>query len=139
MISVTNLGKAWGGDTLFEGVSMQLNAGSRYGLVGANGSGKSTFLRIRSCEDIASDGAVNIPKRARLGVLKQDHFQYEETKILEVAMMGRHDVWEAIAEREKLLSHSDDEEFNADRYAEVEEYILSNDGYTLEAKAGEIL
>jgi ATPase subunit of ABC transporter with duplicated ATPase domains len=139
MISVTNLGKAWGGDTLFEGVSLQLNAGSRYGLVGANGSGKSTFLRILSGEEIASDGSVNIPKRARLGVLKQDHFQYEETPILEVAMMGRHDVWEAIAEREKLLSHSDDEEFNADRYAEVEEFILSNDGYTLEAKAGEIL
>jgi len=139
MISVTNLGKAWGGDTLFEGVSLQLNAGSRYGLVGANGSGKSTFLRILSGEEIASEGNVNIPKRARLGVLKQDHFQYEETTILEVAMMGRHDVWEAIAEREKLLTHADDEEFNSDRYAEVEEYILSNDGYTLEAKAGEIL
>ena len=139
MISVTNLGKAWGGDTLFEGVSLQLNAGSRYGLVGANGSGKSTFLRILAGEEIASGGTVNIPKRARLGVLKQDHFQYEETPILEVAMMGRHDVWEAIAERERILSHADDEEFDTDRYAEVEEYILSNDGYSLEAKAGEIL
>ena len=139
MISVTNLAKAWGGDTLFEGVSLQLNAGSRYGLVGANGSGKSTFLKILAGEELASDGQINIPKRARLGVLRQDHFQYETTPILEVAMMGRHDVWEALAERERLLSHSDDEEFDTDRYADVEDFILRNDGYALEARAGEIL
>jgi len=139
MISVSNLAKAWGGDTLFEGVSLQLNAGSRYGLVGANGSGKSTFLKILAGNEVASDGEINMPRRARLGVLKQDHFEYEEVPILEVAMMGRHDVWEAIAERERLLSHADDEEFDTDRYAEVEDFILRNDGYTLEAKAGEIL
>jgi ATPase subunit of ABC transporter with duplicated ATPase domains len=139
MIAVSNLTKAWGADTLFEGVSLQLNAGSRYGLVGANGSGKSTFLRILAGQEIASDGQINIPRRARLGVLEQDHFRYEETPILEVAMMGRHDVWEAIAERERLLSHAEDEEFDTDRYAEVEDFILRNDGYALEARAGEIL
>jgi ATPase subunit of ABC transporter with duplicated ATPase domains len=139
VISVTNLTKAWGADTLFAGVSMQLNAGSRYGLVGANGSGKSTFLRILTGQELASEGEINIPRRARIGFLKQDHFQYETTPILEVAMMGRHDVWEAIEERERLLSHADDEEFDADRYGEVEDFILRNDGYALEAKAGEIL
>ena len=139
MISVTNLTKAWGGDTLFEGVSLQLNAGCRYGLVGANGSGKSTFLRILAGEELPSDGQINLPRRARLGVLRQDHFQYEETSILEVAMMGRHDVWEALVERERLLSHADDQEFDTDRYAEVEDFILRSDGYALEAKAGEIL
>jgi len=139
MISVSNLNKAWGADTLFSGVSLQLNAGSRYGLVGANGSGKSTLLRILAGEELASEGTVNMPRRARLGVLKQDHFQYETTPILEVAMMGRHDVWEALVEREALLSHSDDEEFDADRYGEVEDSILRNDGYALEARAGEIL
>ncbi len=139
MISVSNLTKAWGADTLFEGVSLQLNAGSRYGLVGANGSGKSTFLRILAGEELPSDGEVNLPRRARLGVLRQDHFRYEQTPILEVAMMGRHDVWEAIVERERLLSHADDEEFDTDRYAEVEDFILRHDGYALEARAGEIL
>ncbi len=139
MISVSNLTKAWGADTLFEGVSLQLNAGSRYGLVGANGSGKSTFLRILAGEELPSDGTVNVPKRARFGVLKQDHFRYEATPILEVAMMGRHDVWQAIEERERLLSHADDQEFDTERYAEVEDYILRNDGYALEARAGEIL
>ncbi len=139
MISVTNLAKAWGGDCLFEGVSLQLNAGSRYGLVGANGSGKSTFLKILAGEEIASDGQINIPRRARLGVLKQDHFQYENDPILEVAMMGRHDVWEALTERERLLTHADDQEFDTERYADVEDFILRNDGYALEARAGEIL
>ena len=139
MISVSNLGKAWGGETLFEGVSLQLNEGCRYGLVGANGSGKSTFVRILAGQEPASDGQVNIPRRARLGVLKQDHFEYEEIPILEVAMMGRADVWQALAERERLLSHSDDQEFDTERYAEVEDYILRNDGYALEARAGEIL
>jgi len=139
VISVSNLTKAWGADTLFEGVSLQLNAGSRYGLVGANGSGKSTFLKILAGEELASDGTINLPRRARLGVLKQDHFQYEKTPILEVAMMGRHDVWEAIEERDRLLAHAEDEEFDADRYGELEDFILRNDGYSLEAKAGEIL
>ncbi len=139
MISVTNLTKAWGADTLFEDVSLQLNDGCRYGLVGANGSGKSTFLRILAGEEIASDGEINIPKRARVGFLKQDHFRYEDTPILDVAMMGKHDVWAALAEREKLLAHSDDEEFDTERYAEVEDFILRSDGYSLEARAGEVL
>jgi ATPase subunit of ABC transporter with duplicated ATPase domains len=142
MISVSNLTKAWGADTLFEGVSLQLNAGSRYGLVGANGSGKSTFLRILAGEEVPSDGTVNLPRRARLGVLRQDHFRYEETPILEVAMMGRHELWEALVERDRLLSHADhdpDSEFDAERYGEVEDFILRNDGYALEAQAAEIL
>ena len=81
MISITNLAKAFGGDTLFEGASFQLNAGSRYGLVGANGSGKSTFLKILSGDEVASDGIINMPRRARMGVLEQDHFQYEDVAI----------------------------------------------------------
>jgi ATPase subunit of ABC transporter with duplicated ATPase domains len=60
--------QSFGADTLFAGVSLQLNAGSRYGLVGANGSGKSTFLKILAGEELASDGTVNMPRRARLGV-----------------------------------------------------------------------
>jgi len=139
VISVSNLSKAWGADTLFAGVSLQLNAGSRYGLVGANGSGKSTFLRILAGEELVSDGTVNIPRRARLGVLRQDHFQYEETSILEVAMMGKRDVWEALTERDRLLAHGADEEFDTARYADLEDFILRHDGYALEARAGEIL
>jgi ATPase subunit of ABC transporter with duplicated ATPase domains len=72
MIAVSDLAKHYGPQTLFEGVSLQFNPGNRYGLVGANGSGKSTFLRILAGEEPPSDGTVAIPKRLRLGVLTQD-------------------------------------------------------------------
>jgi len=138
MIAVSDLGKSFGPQTLFEGVSIQFNPGNRYGLVGANGSGKSTFLKILAGEELASEGAVSMAKRLKLGVLKQDHFRYEHMPILEVAMMGSHDVWEAMVEKERLLADAE-REFDADRYAEVEDLILRNDGYTLEARAGEVL
>jgi ATPase subunit of ABC transporter with duplicated ATPase domains len=82
MIAISNLAKHFGDQTLFEGVSLQFNPGQRYGIVGANGSGKSTFLKILSGEESPSQGEVSTPRRARLGVLEQDHFQYEDTRIL---------------------------------------------------------
>jgi ATPase subunit of ABC transporter with duplicated ATPase domains len=138
MIAISDLGKSFGPQTLFEGASIQFNPGSRYGLVGANGSGKSTLLRILAGEEPPSEGMVSMPKRLKLGVLKQDHFRYEQMSILEVAMMGNHEVWEAIVEKERLLAEAD-RHFDAERYAELEDTILRHDGYTLEARAGEIL
>ncbi|HEV7516181.1 MAG TPA: ABC-F family ATP-binding cassette domain-containing protein [Thermoanaerobaculia bacterium] len=138
MIAVSDLGKSFGPQTLFEGVSIQFIPGNRYGLVGANGSGKSTLLRILSGEDQPSEGTVAMPKRLKLGVLKQDHFRYEHMPILEVAMMGNHEVWEAIEEKERLLANAD-QHFDADRYADLEDTILRHDGYSLEAKAGAVL
>jgi ATPase subunit of ABC transporter with duplicated ATPase domains len=138
MIAVSDLSKNFGPQTLFEGVSIQFNPGNCYGLVGANGSGKSTLLKILSGEELASGGTIAMPKRLKLGVLKQDHFRYEPMPILEVAMMGNHEVWEAMVEKERLLAEAETE-FDSDRYAEVEDLILRHDGYTLEARAGEVL
>jgi ATPase subunit of ABC transporter with duplicated ATPase domains len=136
MIAVSGLAKAYGGQTLFEDVSLQFNPGERYGVVGANGSGKSTFLRILAGDEIPSDGAVAIPKKARVGVLRQDHFQYEEVPIVHVVMMGHQTLWPAIQEKEALLERAD---FDGERYAELEDIILAHDGYALESRAGEIL
>ena len=138
MISVSGLGKHYGDQTLFEGASLRFNPGQRYGIVGANGCGKSTFLRIVSGQDSASEGAVSVPKRISMGVLKQDHFEFEETRILDVVMMGKRKVWEAMAEKETILANAENE-FDSERYAELEDIILQGDGYTLEARAGEIL
>jgi ATPase subunit of ABC transporter with duplicated ATPase domains len=138
MISVSDLAKSFGPQTLFAGVSFQLNPGNRYGLVGANGSGKSTFLRILSGEEPPSAGQLSIPKRLKLGVLRQDHFRFDTMPILEVAMMGHAEVWQAMIEKEELLSRAH-ESFDGERYAELEDIILSRDGYQLEARAGEIL
>jgi len=138
MISVSGLGKHYGDQTLFEGASLQFNAGERYGVVGANGSGKSTLLKIISQRASASEGEVNVPKRVSLGVLTQDHFEYEETRILDVVMMGNRDLWLAMSEKEAILARAE-ESFDGDRYAELEDLILQGDGYTFEARAGEIL
>ncbi len=138
MIALSNLGKHFGDQTLFEAVSIQFNPGERYGIVGANGCGKSTLIRILSQQDSPSEGEISMPKRIKLGVLKQDHFQYEEARILDVVMMGHGVLWDAMTEKEAILARAE-ENFDADRYSELEDVILQNDGYTLEARAGEIL
>mgnify|MGYP003301398158 CR=1 FL=1 len=117
---------------------MQFNRGERYGIVGANGCGKSTLLKILTGEESASDGDLSIPKRAVLGVLEQDHFQYEEDRIVDVVMMGNAPLWKAMVEKEEILANAEDH-FDGDRYAELEDVIVQHDGYGLEARAGEIL
>ncbi len=138
MISVSGLAKAYGAQTLFTEAAFQLNPGERYGLVGANGSGKSTLLRILAGDELPTDGTVSIPKRLALGVLRQDRFVYEEESILEVVLMGNRELWEAMVEKEALLARAEDS-FDADRYSELEEIVLKHDGYTVEARAAEVL
>ncbi|HET7541796.1 MAG TPA: ABC-F family ATP-binding cassette domain-containing protein [Polyangiaceae bacterium] len=135
MIRTTDLGKAYGARVLFEGVSLELNEGSRYGLVGANGSGKTTFIRVVSGDEPATSGTVYIPKRARVGVLRQDHFLDDQALILHVAMMGDQLVWNALEERNRIVDHGGD----GSKLAELEELLITHDGYTLEARATEIL
>jgi ATPase subunit of ABC transporter with duplicated ATPase domains len=138
MISISNLSKHYGDRTLFAGATLQFNPGERYGIVGANGSGKSTLLRILAREESASGGDIATPRRARIGVLKQDHFQYEDTRILDVVMMGNAALWSAMREKERILADAE-RHFDGDRYAELEDVILRGDGYALESRAGEIL
>ena len=138
MIAISDLGKSYGSQTLFDEVNFQLKPGCRYGLVGANGSGKSTLLRIITGEEEPSVGAVSMPKRLRLGILEQDHFLYEDTPILDVTMMGHRELWNALAEKDRILEAST-EFFDGERYSEVEDLIVSLDGYSFEARSGEIL
>jgi ATPase subunit of ABC transporter with duplicated ATPase domains len=135
MIRTTDLGKAYGARVLFEGVSLELNEGSRYGLVGANGSGKTTFIRVVSGDEQATSGTVHIPKRARVGVLRQDHFLDDQALILHIAMMGDTLVWKALQQRNEIIDHGGD----ASNLAELEEVLSTHDGYTLEARATAIL
>ena len=138
MITVSNLGKSFGAQSLFEGVSLQLSEGCRYGLVGANGSGKSTFLRILAGETAPSGGSVSIPRRARVGLLRQDHFEYEEVSVLDVVLMGNPELWQALQAKEEVLARAADH-FDADRYAAAEDVVMRFDGYSAEARAAEIL
>jgi len=136
VIGISNLSKSFGSQTLFEGVTLQLNAGSRYGLVGANGSGKTTLLKILSGAEPASGGEVQFAKNARIGVLRQDRFESDNQIILDVAMMGDEVVHRALAEQDALASdgHPDPE-----RIAEIDEILRAHDGYTLESRAAQVL
>ncbi|HIC15360.1 MAG TPA: ABC-F family ATP-binding cassette domain-containing protein, partial [Gemmatimonadetes bacterium] len=129
MLSISKLAKTFGDRTLFANASFQLNAGERYGLVGANGSGKTTLLNILAGSVDPTEGQVSIPKLLRLGVLKQDHFLYEKEEILAVALMGNVELWEAMVEKERILAHPE-EEFDAERFSIVEETVQRLDGYT---------
>jgi ATPase subunit of ABC transporter with duplicated ATPase domains len=142
MIAITNLAKEYGARVLFADVSLQLNAGSRYGLVGANGSGKTTFLKLLAGDEEVSAGSFTIPRRARVGVLRQDRFLDDGAIILDLAMRGDAVVWNAMVEQ-RLLAEAPDPTVgmgvDAQRLADLEDVIGAHDGYTLEARASEVL
>ncbi len=138
MLSITNLGKSHGAQTLFQNASQTFGRGYCYGVVGANGSGKSSLLRILAGEEEPSAGSVSMPRKARVGVLRQDHFRYEDVPIVEVVMMGHRPLWEAMGAKDALLENAG-EHFDAERYTELEEIIMQFDGYALEARSAEIL
>ncbi len=136
MIDVQRLGKSYGARVLFEDVSLKLVAGARYGLVGANGSGKTTFLGIVAGDEPATEGAVTLAKGARVGVLRQDRFLRDEDVILDVAAAGDELVTAAVAEQKRIVAEAVPD---AARLAELEDLIAAHDGYTLEARTSAIL
>jgi ATPase subunit of ABC transporter with duplicated ATPase domains len=138
MISVSNLAMEYGARTLFRDASFQLNPGERYGLVGANGSGKTTLLRIMAGDIEPAAGSVAIPKSARLGVLRQDQFLYEEHEILSVALMGHPELWRIMEEKEALLARAH-EHFDMERFSDLEDAFQRLNGYSAETRAATIL
>ncbi len=136
VIGLTNLSKSFGAQTLFENVSMRLDAGHRYGLVGANGSGKTTLLRVLTGDEPPSGGEVTYPKSAKLGVLRQDRFLNDDQIILDVAMMGDEVGHAALKEQDALAAQDDPDPH---RIGEVDELLHAVDGYSLEARASEVL
>ena len=148
MIDLVNLEKSYGDRTLFTEVSLKLQAGSRYGLVGANGSGKSTLLAILARQDSPTSGEVAIPGSVRVGLLEQDRFLSDSQRIIDVAMMGDREVWDDLREQERLVlrgtsTEASEEHFEAASHAQsiadLEERIRARDGYTLKARSGAVL
>ncbi len=140
MFSLQNLGKRYAARMLFEGVSVQMNRGCRYGLVGANGSGKSTMMKILVGDEEASEGTASLPKNTRLGVLRQDRFLDADQPILDVAMQGDPEVWGAMKARDAAQEAADlGVNGAAVALADAEEVIGANDGYTLEARTQTVL
>src|SRR5512147_1211750 len=137
MISVQNVSKAFGPKRLFEDVDVSFSPGNRYGLTGPNGAGKTTFMRIISGDEEADTGQVLRPKK--LGILRQDHFRYEDNRVLDVVLMGNRPLWEAMQEKERLLAKGEITDEDGHRLAELEAAIGEEDGYSAEADAAELL
>src|SRR5665647_2001558 len=139
MLSTANITMQFGAKPLFENVSVKFGDGNRYGLIGANGCGKSTFMRILGGELEASAGQVAIDKNERLGKLRQDQFAFENDRVLDVVMMGHEELWDAIRERDAIYANPDASEEDYMRAADLEATVAEYDGYSAEARAGELL
>ncbi len=138
MITVSDLSMNFGTQVLFENVNVTFNKGERYGLTGPNGAGKSTFMKIVEGDLEPMAGSVQRPKR--VGVLRQDHFRYDNERIIDVVMMGNDTLWQAMVEKEQLLAKGDDlSDDDGVRLGELEMVIAEEDGYTAESEANALL
>jgi ATPase subunit of ABC transporter with duplicated ATPase domains len=137
MITVQNVSKAFGPKKLFEDVDVTFSPGNRYGLTGPNGAGKTTFMKILAGDEDPDTGTVLRPRK--LGILRQDHFKYEDNRVLDVVVMGNAPLWAAMSEKEGLLAKPDIGEVEGTRLAELEGVIAEEDGYSAESDAATLL
>ncbi|WP_445398878.1 ABC-F family ATPase [Zobellella sp. An-6] len=139
MISTNNITMQFGSKPLFENISVKFGDGNRYGLIGANGCGKSTFMKILGGDLEPTAGNVSLDVNERLGKLRQDQFAYEEARVLDVVMMGHSELWAAIHERDAIYANLEASDEDYMRAAELEGKVAEYDGYTAESRAGELL
>jgi len=139
MIETRGLTLRFGGRALFEDVNIKFTSGNCYGLIGANGSGKSTFLRILSGEIEPSKGDVSILPGKRLAVLKQNHFEYDEYEVLKTVIMGHTRLFEIMEEKEKLYAKPDFSEEDGIKISELEAEFAEMNGWDAESEAATML
>ena len=139
MINITDLRLAFGQRTLFKDVNLKFTPGNCYGIIGANGAGKSTFLRILSGETEHDKGEISVSKGERIAVLKQDHFAFEEYRVLETVIMGYPKLYEIKKEREAIYAKEDFSEADGLRASELEADFADLGGWEAEAQAGQLL
>ncbi|MFC4402773.1 ABC-F family ATP-binding cassette domain-containing protein [Gracilibacillus xinjiangensis] len=139
MLQATNVSLRFGDKKLFEDVNIKFTAGNCYGLIGANGAGKSTFLKILSGEIEPQTGHVSLGKGERLAVLKQDHFAYEEHEVLETVVMGHTRLYEVMKEKDEVYAKADFTEEDGMRAAELEGEFAEMNGWEAESDAAILL
>ncbi|MCI8346560.1 MAG: ATP-binding cassette domain-containing protein [Bacilli bacterium] len=139
MLQVNNVSLKFGKRTLFEDVNLKFTNGNCYGLIGANGSGKSTFLKILSGEIDTTTGDVSMTKGERLSILKQDHYQYDDMRVLDVVIMGNEKLYKIIEEKNELYSHTDFSDEDGMRLANLEAEFMDLDGWNAESDAATLL
>ncbi|WP_372613356.1 ATP-binding cassette domain-containing protein [Halomonas sp.] len=139
MISTANITMQFGARPLFENVSIKFGNGHRYGLIGANGCGKSTFMKILGGDLEPSSGQVMVESGARLGKLRQDQFAFEDERVIDTVIMGNHELWQVAAERERIYALPEMSEEDGMAVADLEVRFAELDGYTAESRSGDLL
>ena len=139
MLTVTGVTIRFGKRTLFEDVNIKFNKGCCYGIIGANGAGKSTFLKVLSGDIEPSKGEVSKEKTERISVLKQDHFAYEDYRVLDTVIMGNQELYSIMKEKDEIYSKPDFSEEDGMKAAKLEERFAELDGWNAEADAAVLL
>ena len=139
MLVANNITMQFGAKPLFENVSVKFGEGYRYGLIGANGAGKSTFMKILCGLLEPSAGNVSKDVNERMAYLRQDQFAYEDQRVLDVVLQGHEEMWACVQERDAIYANPDATEDDYMKAAELEVKYAEYDGYTAEARAGELL
>ncbi len=139
MLTVTGVTIRFGKRTLFEDVNIKFNKGCCYGIIGANGAGKSTFLKVLSGDIEPSKGEVTKEKTERISVLKQDHFAYEEYRVLDTVIMGNQELYSIMQEKDAIYAKPDFSEEDGMKAAKLEERFAELDGWNAEADAAVLL
>lgn len=139
MLSTANITMQFGAKPLFEDISVKFSDGNRYGLIGANGCGKSTLMKILGGDLEPSAGNISKDPNERIGKLKQDQFAYEEYSVVDTVIMGHEELWKIKSERDAIYANPEMSEEDGMRAADLEHDFAEMDGYTAEARAGELL
>ncbi|MEN7972980.1 MAG: ATP-binding cassette domain-containing protein [Verrucomicrobiota bacterium] len=139
MIATSNITMRFGKTALFEDVSVKFTPGNRYGLIGANGSGKSTFMKILTGQLTQSDGQVSVGNDCSLGYLRQDHSEFDDYTIIDAVYTGNPELWKLHCEREYLYSKDELTDEENDRCAHIEDEFGEAGGYTMETEAASLL
>ena len=139
MLVAANITMQFGAKPLFENVNVKFGEGYRYGLIGANGAGKSTFMKILCGALEPSAGNVSKEKHERMAYLKQDQFAYEDMRVLDVVLMGHEEMWACMSERDAIYANPEATEDDYMKAADLEHQFAEYDGYTAESRAGELL
>ena len=129
----------FGAKPLFENISVKFGNGNRYGLIGANGCGKSTFMKILSGELAPTGGNIKVDMGERLGKLHQDQFAFEQYSVVDTVIMGHTEMWEVKSERDRIYSLPEMSEEDGMKVADLETQFAEMDGYSAEARAGDLL
>lgn len=139
MISTANVTMQFGAKPLFENISVKMGNGNRYGLIGANGCGKSTLMKILGSDLLPTSGNIYVEPHARIGKLRQDQFAFERYSVLDTVIMGHTQLWDVKQARDHIYSLPDMSEEDGLKIADLEVQFGELDGYTSEARAGELL